>query len=140
MGAHRVLTVDLHSEQIQVRCTQNRLLLGHPSRLLTTRAFLLQGFFQHAPVDNLFAEREFITYFRSINVPVEQTVIGTRSSMIKMLNTVSLPSVARCSRSATRKAVRRYDAFVLGSLSLFLINLIPPFRGSKRCDHHEAWS
>lgn len=50
MGAHRVVTLDLHCGQIQ-------------------------GFFHNAPVDNLFAELEFVKYLRTRNYEKESLVI-----------------------------------------------------------------
>jgi len=50
MGPHRVVTVDLHSGQIQ-------------------------GFFHQTPVDNLLSEPEFVKYIKQKNIPLEKTVI-----------------------------------------------------------------
>jgi len=50
MGPHRVVTVDLHCGQIQ-------------------------GFFHQTPVDNLFAEGEFVKFIQKKNFPLNKTVI-----------------------------------------------------------------
>jgi len=50
MGTHRVVTVDLHSGQIQ-------------------------GFFHKAPVDNLFAEKEFVNFIMKKDLNLSKTVI-----------------------------------------------------------------
>jgi len=50
MGTHRVVTVDLHSGQIQ-------------------------GFFHKAPVDNLFAEKEFVNFIKKKDLNLSKTVI-----------------------------------------------------------------